>query len=76
MEIDDQIKLGHLLFSERKCKVCGEIKDLVTDFYLTRKERGTLPSAYSYECKICSIRRVIKNRKKHKKFPDWSYPDW
>ena len=74
--IDEQIKLSHLLFSERKCKVCGEVKDLVSEFYLTRKERGTLPSAYSYECKICTIRRVVENRKKHKTFSDWSYPDW
>ena len=74
--IDEQIKLSHLLFSERKCRICGEVKDLVSDFYLTRKERGTLPSAYSYECKICTIRRVVENRKKHKTFPDWSYPDW
>ena len=26
MDFDDQIKLGHLLLSERKCKVCGESK--------------------------------------------------
>ena len=36
--IDEQIKLSHLLFSERKCRICGEVKDLVSDFYLTRKE--------------------------------------
>ena len=76
VNIDEQIKLSHFLFSERKCRVCGEVKDLVSDFYLTRKERGTLPSAYSYECKICTVRRVVENRKKHKTFPDWSYPDW
>ena len=73
--IDEQIKLSHLLFSERKCRICGEVKDLVSEFYLTRKERGTLPSAYSYECKICTVRRIIDKRKK-KPFSDWSYPDW
>ena len=74
--IDEQIKLGHLLFSERKCNVCGEVKDLVSEFYLTRKERGTLPSAYSYECKICTIRRIVKRRRKNKVLPEDVYPDW
>ena len=49
MEIDNQIKLGHLLLSDRKCRVCGETKNLIDGFYLTRKDRGTLASAYSYE---------------------------
>ena len=33
MEFDEQIELEHLLFSERKCRVCGKIKNLVEDFY-------------------------------------------
>ena len=37
MEFDEQIELEHLLFSERKCRVCGKVKNLVEDFYLTRK---------------------------------------
>ena len=74
--IDEQIKLSHLLFSERKCRICGEVKDLVSDFYLTRKERGTLPSAYSYECKICTIKRIVKRRKSNKTEKEWYYPDW
>ena len=32
-------------------------------------------SSYSYECKICTVRRIIDKRKK-KAFSDWSYPDW
>jgi len=75
MNLEDQFDLEHLL-TERKCRVCGEVKDLVSDFYLTRKERGTLPAAYSYECKICTVRRVVENRKKNRTFSDWSYPDW
>ena len=74
--IDEQIKLSHLLFSERKCRICGEVKDLVSEFYLTRKERGTLPSAYSYECKICTVRRIVETRKKIQPHSDWNYPDW
>ncbi len=33
-------------------------------------------SSYSYECKVCTIRRVVENRKKSKPFEDWNYPDW
>ena len=62
MDFDDQLELEHLLFYERKCRVCGQKKDLMDGFYLTRKGRGTLPSAYSYECKECTKKRVIKNR--------------
>ena len=76
MEFDDkQLKLGHLLLVDRKCIKCGEIKNLVDDFYRTRKSRGAVPSSYSYECKICTIRR-IDNRRKKKAFSDWAYPDW
>ncbi len=68
--------LEHLLFSERKCRKCGEVKDLVDGFYLTHKDRSTLASSYSYECKICTIKRIVENRKKKKIFADWMYPDW
>ena len=73
IELDKQIKLGHLLLSERKCRVCGETKNLLDGFYLIRKDRGALPSSYSYECKVCTIQRVIKSRKSSN---DWMYPDW
>jgi len=76
MELDKQLKLGHLLLSERKCRVCGETKNLLDSFYLIRKERGALPSSYSYECKSCTIKRIIKTRKKGLPFPEWTYPDW
>ena len=29
MDLDGQIKLGHLLLQDRKCRVCGEVKNLV-----------------------------------------------
>ena len=32
MDLDGQIKLGHLLLQDRKCRTCGEIKNLVEDF--------------------------------------------
>ena len=75
MDIDEQLKLEHLLLSERKCRVCGKIKNLLTDYYLTRKNRGEIPSSYSYECKVCTIRRIVSTRKK-KETVDWTYPDW
>ena len=76
MELDKQIKLGHLLLTDRKCKVCGETKNLVESFYRTRKDRGAVASSYSYECKDCTIKRIIENRKNKTPFVDWQYPDW
>jgi len=76
MDFDDQIEIEHLLFSERKCRVCGETKDLVDEFYLTRKGRGAFPSAYSYECKECTKKRTISTRKKIRGVFNWEYPDW
>ncbi len=75
MDIDDQINLEHILFTDRKCRTCGEVKDLIDGFYLSRKDRGSVPSSYSYECKICTIKRIVERRKK-KPFTDWAYPDW
>lgn len=77
MDLEDQISLEHLLFHERCCRTCGEIKDLMTDFYVIRRTKKYLPSAYSYECKDCTIKRVKKTRKKKKKSESlWEYPDW
>ena len=75
MDLDGQIKLGHLLLQDRKCRSCGEIKNLVEDFYRTRKNR-TSASAYSYECKECTVIRVTANRMTNKVFDRWEYPDW
>ena len=80
MEIDSQIRLGHLLLSDRKCRVCGETKNLIDGFYLIRKDRGTLASSYSYECKVCTVRRIVSSRKKNRPrpLPPYlaDYPDW
>jgi len=76
MELDKQIKLGHLLLSDRKCRVCGEMKNLVEDFYRTRKDRGPVASSYSYECKECTIKRIANSNKSSKKSYTWEYPDW
>ena len=76
MEFDKQIKLGHLLLNDRKCRTCGELKNLVDGYYRTRKDRGAVASSYSYECKECTIKRIIDNRKKKDPHTDWQYPDW
>ena len=76
MELDKQIKLGHLLLSERRCRICGEKKNLLENFYRTRKDRGPVASSYSYECKICTVKRIIKGRKNSITSKEWIYPDW
>jgi len=73
MDIGDQFSLEHLLFRERKCRTCGVTKELINDFYKIRKNRAT-PSAYSYECKDCTKKRVL-NRRKNDGLR-WEYPDW
>ena len=76
VEIDKQIKLSHLLLNDRKCRVCGELKNLVGEFYRTRKDRGPVASSYSYECKECTIKRVVASRMISKIVDKWEYPDW
>jgi hypothetical protein len=76
MDLSDQFTLEHLIFSSRTCRTCGEEKDLLSDFYMTRKNRGALPSSYSYECKSCTVNRVVQSRKSSKKVVEWEYPDW
>ena len=76
MELDKQIKLGHLLLSNRRCRISGEEKNLIEGFYRTHKDRGPVASSYAYECKVCTVKRIIKNRKKVLPFSEWTYPDW
>ena len=60
MDFDEQIKLGHLLLYERECRVCSQSKNLVGEFYRTRKDRGPVASSFSYECKECTIKRITQ----------------
>ena len=75
MDLDEQFGLEHLLFRERTCRVCGSDKELMNDFYLIRKNKRGNPSGYSYECKVCTIERIVRNRKK-KRTVEENYPDW
>jgi hypothetical protein len=80
MESEDNFDLESFFLSERKCRVCGKVKDLMDCFYLIRKDRGKNLSAYSYECKDCTKKRVTRN--KNKKYIKsnlltiYDYPDW
>ncbi len=74
--LDSQIELGHLLLLDRKCRSCGEIKNLIDGFYRTRKHRGPVASSFSYECKDCTIKRIVVSRLQSHIYDRWEYPDW
>ena len=77
MDLDKQIRLGHLLLTDRKCRTCGEIKNLIEGFYRTRKDRGPVASSFSYECRDCTVKRVIESKKSPTiSRSEWQYPDW
>lgn len=76
MDLDDQINFGHLFLYERKCRSCGKTKNLIDQFYRTRKDRGAVSSSFSYECKDCTIKRIVKSRDKKTNVMIWEYPDW
>ena len=65
MELDKQVTTGHLLLETSVCRVCGKEKNLISDFYLSRKDR-TLASSYAYECKECTSKRIRDYDKKYK----------
>lgn len=76
MDLDKQLNLGHLLLMDRKCRVCGEIKNLIDGFYRTRKDRGPVASSYSYECKECTVKRIINSKNPKLSSNKIEYPDW
>ena len=69
MNIEDQFSLEHILFKERKCRSCGIKKDLIEDFYLTRKTKKGHPSAYAYECKECTVKGLWNLEKREIHLP-------
>ena len=78
MDLEDQFALEHLLFKTRQCRKCGQTKDLLEDFYRTRRDRKSV-SAYSYECKECTKKRITEKRKEdYNPVPRIKdvYPDW
>ena len=65
MDLDDQLQLAHLLLQERKCRVCGQEKNLIDGYYRTRKN-VRLASSYSYECKECTVKRDCENNRRNR----------
>ena len=65
MDLDEQLDLAHLLLQERKCRVCGQEKNLIDGYYRTRKN-VRLASSYSYECKECTVKRVCENNRRNR----------
>ena len=51
-------------FRNRVCRVCGKEKNLVDEYYLSRKNPA-LASSYSYECKECTVKRTVEYNKEH-----------
>ena len=75
MNVEEQFQVEHLYLTDRTCRVCGEIKNLIDGFYRTRKNKYQ-PSSYSYECKQCAKKRITKSRKDRNNRFGWEYPDW
>ena len=65
MDLDEQLELAHLLLQDRKCRVCGQEKNLIDGYYRTRKN-VSLASSYSYECKECTVKRVCENNRRNR----------
>jgi hypothetical protein len=76
MDLNDHLNFDHLFLYERKCRSCEQTKNLIGEFYRTRKDRGPVASSFSYECKECTKKRIIKSRKNSLPKVEWSYPDW
>jgi hypothetical protein len=76
MDLDNHLSFEHLFLYERKCRICGQTKNLIDGFYRTRKDRGPVSSSFSYECKECTKTRIISNRKNLISKEKWEYPDW
>ena len=66
MDFDEQLEVDHFVLTERKCRVCGKVKDLIDGFYFIRKNKS-IQSSYSYECKTCTIQRVKVRKSRNKK---------
>ena len=76
MNLDNHLSFEHLFLCERKCRNCNQTKNLIGEFYRTRKDRGPVASSFSYECKECTKKRVIISRKNVIIEVKCEYPDW
>ena len=79
MDFTEEFDLGHLVLQERKRRCCKKVKDLLTEFYKTHKDRGSVASSYSYECKECTKKRIkLRRKNRPRPLPPYlaDYPDW
>tara|TARA_B100000029_G_scaffold492236_1_gene553270 strand:+ start:447 stop:785 length:339 start_codon:yes stop_codon:yes gene_type:complete len=67
MDISEQLTKSELLLEDRICRTCGENKNLLDGYYKSRKNPA-LASSYSYECKVCTLKRVNDYNKVNKKY--------
>ena len=75
MDIDSQVKTGHLILETRVCRKCGEEKNLLDDFYRSRKD-PTKTSSYSYECKECTRKRALRYHHNKSDLHGFSHDDF
>ena len=75
MDLDNHLNFEHLFLYDRKCRICGQTKNLIDEFYRIRKDRGPVASSYSYECKDCTRNRIRSSNLRTKTY-QWEYPDW
>ena len=65
MDLSEQLTKSDLLLDTRVCRTCQVEKNLLEDYYLSRKNPG-LASSYSYQCKECTLKRVNAYGKKNR----------
>ena len=51
------------------------MKELINDFYKTRKDRGNVPSHMHMSVKDVQLKEYLKEEKK-KRISRYIYPDW
>ena len=76
MNLDNHLSFEHLFLYERKCRNCNQTKNLIGEFYRTRKDRGPVASSFSYECKECTKKRVNDRKRNKSSLIECKYPDW
>ena len=67
MNIEDQFGLEHLLFEQRKCKICGEMKELINDFYKLEKIEEMCHQHTLMSAKDVRSREFLREERKEKR---------
>ena len=67
MNIEDQFGLEHLLFEQRKCKICGEMKELINDFYKLEKIEEMCHQHTHMSARGVQLREFLRKEKRKKR---------